>query len=501
MVRAALLSLAAIAATPMMGVEARTQAEPSRPAAADMLAAEAVRSDLSFLYATLQEAHYDLYAHRPKPQYDALFRQLPASVAAPMSRVEAAVLFQKLAAFGRIGHARIDAPVTEFVSHLGRGGAFLPIFIRVDGDRVFLTATADAGGRLRAGTEILALDGQPIRGVIERLSALVSSERPYMTHAQMEESFPVLLWLDRGSVASIDVAARLEGRPVEVKVGAVTLDGRSALDTRFPTPEPAIDFSAREYREIGDGIAYLRPGPFFNTEKQGDGPSPSYEASAFRKFIDDSFGKALAASTTDLVIDLRNNPGGDNSFSDPMVAWFATRPFRFASSFKLKASAATKADHARRKASGEPVDPELQRLIDAEAKQPDGTRYDYRLPLVAPRAGPRYAGRVWVLVNRHSYSNATSVAALVQDYGFGKIMGEETADTASNYASVQNFTLPATGMAVTYPKSHFVRPSGVDEVAGVVPDIPLMRQPIGVAEDRVLAEALEAIRKARARTP
>jgi hypothetical protein len=32
-----------------------------------------------------------------------------------------------------------------------------------------------------------------------------------------------------------------------------------------------------------------------------------------------------------LIIDLRGNPGGDNLFSDVMVSWFATRPFRFAS--------------------------------------------------------------------------------------------------------------------------------------------------------------------------
>jgi hypothetical protein len=126
-----------------------------------------------------------------------------------------------------------------------------------------------------------------------------------------------------------------------------------------------------------------------------------------------------------------------------MVAWFATRPFRFASSFMLKASAATKADYARQRADPS-IDADFRRQIEAEMREPNGARYKYELPLNQPHAEPRFHGRVWVLVNRHSYSNATSVAALVQDYGFGKIMGEETADVASNYASIQSFTLPAT---------------------------------------------------------
>lgn len=74
---------------------------------------------------------------------------------------------------------------------------------------MLLTQTADQDGLLRAGTELVAIDGGPIRQLLERLSVYVSPERPYMAYAQMEESFPVLLWLDRGSVDSLPVTARV----------------------------------------------------------------------------------------------------------------------------------------------------------------------------------------------------------------------------------------------------------------------------------------------------
>ena len=46
----------------------------------------------------------------------------------------------------------------------------------------------------------------------------------------------------------------------------------------------------------------------------------SYDRSKYSSFIDDAFTKIVASVATDLLIDLRGNPGGDNSFSDPMIA-------------------------------------------------------------------------------------------------------------------------------------------------------------------------------------
>ena len=54
--------------------------------------------------------------------------------------------------------------------------------------------------------------------------------------------------------------------------------------------------------------------------------------------------------------------------------------------------------------------------MDEEGRQPNGTRYRYDLPMVPSRAEPRFHGHVWILVDRHSYSNAASVAALGMFY-------------------------------------------------------------------------------------
>lgn len=457
-----------------------------------VLSAEQARTELDLLYAGLEQAHYDLFAHRPRADYDRLHARMRGEINGPMTRQAAAILFQEFAAYGRVGHARLDAPVQGFVSHIQGGGRILPVFIRVDEGRVMLTEAADAEGWFPAGTEVLALDGEPVEAWLERLGVWVSAERPAMVHAQMEESFPALLWFALPDADGIEIIGRrVDGAVIEGRARAVTIAELGALRKTWPTPSLSVDFSAPEFRLLGDGVAYLRPGPFQESEAAAG-------AEAFVAFVDDAFRRLIEAGTTDVVLDLRNNPGGDNSFSDPMIAWFADEPFRFASSFTLRASEQAKAWYDAR--DGMAAEGILGRLAAAEAIQPNGARYPFELEMNAPRPEPRFHGRVHVLVNRHSYSNAASAAALIQDYDFGEIWGEETADVPTTYASVIGFELPVTGFTVTFPKSRIVRPGGDERLIGVVPDRPLPREPIGVTEDVVLGQALEAIRSARPRT-
>lgn len=463
-------------------------------AADERLPAATVRAELTALYEGLDSASYDLFAHRNETTYRNFLRELTRSADRPQSRQETAILLQRLAAYGRIGHARIDAPVEGFVTQLASGGRLLPVFIRVDDGHVLLTAAADAAGRFSAGDEILSINNEAAPVWLERLSGYVSAERPYMTYTLMEESFPVLLGFALGDVDTITLTVRKSsGELVTGDLPAVTLAQRAEIARAHPTASLDTDFSTRAFELLPQGVGYLRPGPF--SEQVGARPDAAvdYDATDFKAFIDQSFERLLASGATDLIIDLRNNPGGDNTFSDLMVAWFADRPFRFASSFKLKASAQTKAWYAAR-ADEAAQDETLMSLAEAEAAQDNGSRYGYDLPVNAPRRGARFRGRVHVLVNRNSFSNAASVAAMIQDYGFGEVLGEETADVPTTYASVLTFDLPATGIVVTYPKSRIIRPSGDETLIGVVPDRVLARPAIGEMTDSVLEEAVGVIR-------
>lgn len=96
----------------------------------------------------------------------------------------------------------------------------------------------------------------------------------------------------------------------------------------------------------------------------------------------------------------------------------------------------------------------------------------------------------YVLVNRHSYSNAVLVAATIQDFGFGKILSEETADLASTYGALEKFTLPNTGPEVSIPKARILRPNGNAAARVVIPDVAIATPLVTGEQDIVLQQAL-----------
>jgi C-terminal processing protease CtpA/Prc len=238
---------------------------------------------------------------------------------------------------------------------------------------------------------------------------------------------------------------------------------------------------------VGD-VGYLRPGPFYNND-----PSATniWDVSGFRAFIDNSFDAALRAKARALVIDLRDNPGGDNSFSDLMVAWYATKPFRFARDFRIKVSAAAiESNRKRLSLAGNDRDAISAKLDAAYARHRVGEVFSFEIPEVQPRAGVRFTGKVYLLINRHSYSNTVQVAALSRDYGFATILGEETSDLATTYGAMEQFTLPRTGIEVGFPKAQIVRVNGDVSARGVAPDVAIETPIVEPPSDPVLQRAL-----------
>lgn len=478
-----------IAACATVPREHATRAEqPARPtpvAASDaLIAAAAARADLTFLYRSLQSAHYNLYAYRPRAEYDAQFRQISSRLARPMSRLDLVREFQPFVAYGKIGHARIEFPIAEYVRAAQAGGTILPFDVRVEGGgRVFVTHSYLQDSRVRPGVELLAFDEQPVQAIVEAVSRYVSGERPYMVHAQLERFFPRWLWVARGSIRQLKVSGRTsDGDPFVETISGLPIGQVEPLKSAWTEV-----LSTREVRLLDERTAYLRPGPFYNVDG-GD----SMNVDAFRQFVDEAFLKIRGAKSQRLLIDVRDNPGGDNSFSDLLVAWFATRPFRFSDAFSIKASPEIRRQFQERAGASTDEHDIVRQMYQAIDGQRDGTVVRFELPRVAPRQ-ERFSGQVFLLVNRHSYSNAASLAGMLQDYGFAKIIGEETADLPTSYASSAQFELPNSGLVVTYPKGYFVRPSGDETLRGVLPDLPIAPGVSLEGPEAVLRAALAAI--------
>ena len=455
--------------------------------------ADILKQDFKRLYEGLQSAHYNLYVNTPKSAFDHIYKEQLKSINKPMGASEATVFLQKFAAHAHIAHTLVDLPSGDFSTYMESGGIAFPMYIKLHNKKVYITENYTGIDGISVGDELLSINGKSIEAVLKDLRLYLSADTQEMGDGFLEFKLPYLLWLEYGALDSFDVKIKSQQGVRSFTVSAQT---REAMNTMAKTQPKGLELGwQRQAKMLPGQIAYLRPGPFFNFEGEAD---EIWDRASFIAFIDSAFEQFMAEDAQALLIDLRNNPGGDNSFSDVMISWFADQPFRFASRFSIKVSdETTQSNQARLDQSKNAVDASdvSSRFAQAFAERKPGDVFDFDIPAAQPRKNGRFKKPVFALINRHSYSNTVFVAAILQDYGWATILGEETRDLATSYGGMEHFTLPGTGIRVGYPKAFIVRPSGDETIRGVVPDQLIDTPLFESEEDTVLQEAIKTLKR------
>ncbi len=432
-----------------------------------------IKADFRQLYTGLENASYDLYARTPKSFFESEFNAWLTSINGPVTHLEAHKQFMCFTALANIAHTKIEYPIDLLMAHLSNGGKLLPISISLKENSVFVGDYYGVSESVAVGDEILTVNGVDAYSWVQQLQQYIAADNTFLANTALEEGFAPYVWLHEGELSNYKMTLRraADNTLYELQQPTLALEQHSSgLKQSNQQPES----KPREFKVIGD-VGYLKPGPFYNIDT--DAGNDTWNNETFEQFIDKAFTLFIEKNVDSVVIDLRNNPGGSSTFSDLMIAWFADKPFKFASDFKVKVSQLSRKANAERMANSSNPSALNKQLETFYERYNNGEIASFPLELSQPNKKEKSIAHlpvaVYALVDKSSFSNAVSVAAIIQDYDFGTILGEETADLATTYASMEHFTLDNTGIRVGYPKAHIIRPNGNKEPRGVVPDHPV----------------------------
>ena len=441
--------------------------EPTRSAPARLTPEQAL-SDLRILERGLTDLHPGLYHY-----------QTPAALAAQLSDARAAVvdgaepaemylLASRIAASVRCGHTWTN-PLNQSPAMLSTLAALpaLPVHLRVAQDRFLIVASADPG--LHGGDEILRIDGR-------KASELVTEFLPYLRADGSNDGKRRSQLESNQNGGAMDRLLPLLHPPVD---GAYLLDIRGRDGSTRAIRARAMTVALRDAALAAAGLAPIDEA--WRLRINGDRavltlPTFSFWRSDFdwKTFLADTFATLDKQRVGQLVIDLRQNEGGDQQIGRALLGYLINRPYT--------------APAGRTESAYERVPYDLVRFLDTwdfgffdrtDKVMRGSTNTSGRNWLLAEPSGtavvapltPHFNGRVAVLVGPRMSSAGYLIARDLKATAAATLIGQPTGGNRRglNGGELAWMTLPHSGVAVDIPLLASVHDDQPD--AGIAPDI------------------------------
>ncbi|GEM_PF-3729412 len=271
----------------------------------------------------------------------------------------------------------------------------------------------------------------------------------------------------------------------------VGLESSYGLKVRYPNQEMMIEvinvesITAKEWREqrnetkeahhqpwlnynvSEDNIGYLRIRMFGDYELQNG------EKGKFKKFINNTFKGINTAPPKALIIDLRENDGGEGKLGALLYSMIANEPFRYFTKWDTKVNSIPYEEHADiSKIEKVSINGLLKKRLESTDDGYTVNSWYGTLSIQDPDP-LSYQGPVYILVDGRTFSAASDFVAVAKSNHRAVIIGETTggAYIGNNSGVTINYKLPNSKIRVQVPLAagyNYVIPQ--NNYGGIIPD-------------------------------
>lgn len=426
-----------------------------------------IAGDIEFFIKNAEDIHPNLYHDISKADLAAKTDSLVATLPDELSDMQAFCAFARATAFINEGHTGVDLP--QSIKAARKAGTLKMIPLQVtDYDNGYFSANIVAAGNKVSGVKVAAVNSLAASQLFTQLTSLKGGLLPFRTIFTVN-SFRVMLaaigikspyvidYLDKGGKHQ------------------VTVDGISEAEYQAGLVKPEV---AKSYTfDVIEGQT-----GYFNFKSMDN-----YDG--FRKFCDSVFESLNSRHINKLIIDLRENSGGNSQLGEYLLTYIATTPFRMAGEGGRKISQQFK-DHitANKTLYGQSGEYIL--------KQPTGTFLKMGdISLTKLEDMPhKFKGKVCFITGPNTFSSANMLAAAVKDFHLATLIGEPTGEPANDYGELCTIKLPNTGFSAFTSTTIWVRPNNdKNNIQPIYPDYLVEHTP--GEEDNVLRYAINWLAK------
>lgn len=403
---------------------------------------EKLQQDFTQMREAMEESHPALYDYTAKQMLDSLFDRQYNLIDDDMDFEE----FYKLAStvVSRIGcgHTKLWIPADYWNMAPQR---LFPLKLIFGGnDKVFVSDAFCPSNEIQKGSELVAINGLPIRKIIKSLESISSSDgfiKAYKSK-RVEKQFAqnYALYFGFPEVFKISYIPPDESETEETEITPVAIDEITEHQVR------GSELSLKLIENADAAVLTINTFAYYD------------RVPMFRAFIDSTFEVIRDREIKNLILGLRGNDGGDPFCSSYLLSYLEKKPVQyFARSYGHYESLAA------------PI----------------------------PLATNRFTGNLYTLIDGSGFSTTGHFCALLKYHKIGKFVGSETGATFTCTGSVRYLDLENTKLILgTAQKRRYTAAvKNMDRMRGILPDYPVepAQQDIIEGRDAVLDFVIKLI--------
>lgn len=395
-----------------------------------ILTVKEMKKDLDYLIDVLSEVHPQTFYGWSEDQQN-LISQVYDQVSNPMAD------WQFYFKANRIIHSLSDSHSGFSPGMQDEGIIDFPIYWLEDG--LYIIENTNT---FQKGDRVVSIGGRLTEQILDELTWIISAENDYWVKvlgAKMLQTRPVLSYLELSHNNKLNIEIERDGAVKQVQLSLDDIR-RTSLPSIFQSGESFVSYKIEPEHSLG---IFILDQCIFDDE--------------YIRTLERFFLEVSKNNINHIVIDLRNNTGGNSLVIDEFLKFLDVRQYK-TYGVEIRFSSYSKDTY------GFSVDDEYE-YIPSTFKKNIKMKKDQNLI---------FKGNIYVLTSPRTYSSANDFAVTIKDNPLGMIVGEPTGNAPSSYGDILPFQLPNSGyqFAVSYKK--FIRPNPEnDPEDALYPDIPV----------------------------
>jgi len=393
---------------------------------------EELISDFKYLCSSMKNDHPDLFAYLPESEYQKSKMQVFNSIQDSMSVEKFYLLIAPFVASLKNGHMNVSIPIISRIQFLNNGGLAFPLKVNIADDRLFVSVDLSKEQNVPVNAELLSINGIPSSEILKQMFGLMGAEiNNEIKYSQISSYFSTLLWYIYHFENDYQLVILENDNKKDIHLQGIT----QKQYTEMMNNKKTFQNNQNPYNFRIDSLknaAYLKIQSFADADKLSE-------------FLKTSYQQLQSNHIDSLIIDVRDNGGGNSSSLDSLMNYLTDKPYKQYNKIFLKVSEDVKNVYKERH-------PDTYNEIK---NLPNGQIYNFDNPFTEPKKQcMTYSGKIIVYVNDKTFSGASTFASLIDCLQIGTIIGH-TGSPKIYCADFLKLKLPDTKIDYTVPIKEF----------------------------------------------